>query len=208
MMNTYSLPLFPLNSVICPGGLMPLRIFEARYLDMVKSCLRNKTSFAIVAVMPEEETKLEGNFPFASVGTLLDITNADVTTVGLMMIHCVGQHRVKVHAFTQQPDGLLIGEVSDIANDIASPIPEDLKIISASLQRLLESLPSQGVLPADIPIIEPYQFNDASWVANRWVELLDLPLLQKQRLMQLDSPIVRLELIYDILGVDSDQSLS
>jgi len=208
MMNTYSLPLFPLNSVICPGGLMPLRIFEARYLDMVKSCLRNQTSFAIVAVMPEAEAKLEGNFPFASVGTLLDITNADVTTVGLMMIHCVGQHRVKVHAFTQQPDGLLIGEVSDIANDIASPIPEDLNIVSASLQRLLESLPSQGVLPADIPIIEPYQFNDASWVANRWVELLDLPLLQKQRLMQLDSPIVRLELIYDILGVDSDQSLS
>ena len=206
MMNTYSLPLFPLNSVICPGGLMPLRIFEARYLDMVKSCLRNKTSFAIVAVMPEEEAKLEGNFPFASTGTLVDITNADVTTVGLMMIHCVGQHRVKVHAFAQQADGLLIGEVSDIANDIASPIPEDLNIVSASLKRLLESLPSQGVLLADIPIIEPYQFNDASWVANRWVELLDLPLLQKQRLMQLDSPIVRLELIYDILGVDSDQS--
>ena len=208
MINNYSLPLFPLNSVICPGGLIPLRIFEARYLDMVKNCLRNKTSFAIVAVMPEEEAKLEGNFPFASVGTVVDITNADVTTVGLMMIHCVGQHRVKVNAFAQQVDGLLIGEVSDIANDIQSPIPEDLKIISASLQRLLESLPSQGVLPADIPIIEPYQFNDASWVANRWVELLDLPLLQKQRLMQLDSPIVRLELIYDILGVDTNQSLS
>lgn len=206
MINTYTLPLFPLNSVICPGGLMPLRIFEARYLDMVKNCLRNKTSFAIVAVMPEKEAKLEGNFPFASIGTLVDITNADVTTVGLMMIHCVGQRRVKVHAFTQQTDGLLIGEVSDIANDIALPIPEDLNIISTSLQRLLESLPSQGVLPDDIPIIEPYQFNDASWVSNRWVELLDLPLLQKQRLMQLDSPIVRLELIYDILGVDTDQS--
>ena len=206
MINTYSLPLFPLNSVICPGGLLPLRIFEARYLDMVKSCLRNKTSFAIVAIMPEEEAKLEGNFPFASVGTLMDITNADVTTVGLMMIQCAGQRRVKVHAFAQQADGLLIGEVSDIANDIALPIPEDLNIISASLQRLLESLPSQGVLPDDIPIIEPYQFNDASWVANRWVELLDLPFLQKQRLMQLDSPIVRLELIYDILGVDTDQS--
>ncbi len=182
---------------------MPLRIFEARYLDMVKNCLRNKTSFAIVAVMPKGEVNPESNFPFADVGTLVNITDADVTTVGLMTIHCIGQHRVKVHSITQQVDGLLIGEVSDIANDIELPIPEDLRIISTSLQRLLESLPSQGVLPADIPIIEPYQFNDASWVANRWVELLDLPMLKKQRLMQLDSPIVRLELIYDILGVDT-----
>jgi Lon protease-like protein len=71
---------------------------------------------------------------------------------------------------------------------------------------LLESLPSQGVLPADIHIVENYQFNDASWVSNRWVELLDLSLLEKQRLMQLDSPIVRLELIYDILGVNLGQS--
>ena len=181
---------------------MPLRIFEARYLDMVKNCLRNKTSFAIVAAMPDGVTNLESNFPFADVGTLVNIVDADVTTVGLMTIHCIGQQRLKIHSFTQQTDGLVIGDVSDIANDIELPIPEDLKIISTSLQRLLESLPSQGVLPADIPIVEPYQFNDASWVSNRWVELLDLSLLEKQHLMQLDSPIERLELIYDILGVN------
>ncbi len=198
--------MFPLNVVICPGGLMPLRIYEARYLDMVKNCLRNKTSFAIVAAMPDGVTNLESNFPFADVGTLVNIVDADVTTVGLMTINCIGQHRLKIHSFTQQTDGLVIGDVSDIANDIELPIPEDLKIISTSLQRLLESLPSQGVLPADIPIVEPYQFNDASWVSNRWVELLDLSLLEKQRLMQLDSPIVRLELIYDILGVNLGQS--
>lgn len=206
MMNNNSIPLFPLNVVICPGGLMPLRIFEARYLDMVKNCLRNKTSFAIVAAMPDGVTNLESNFPFADVGTLVNIVDADVTTVGLMTINCIGQHRLKIHSFTQQTDGLVIGDVSDIANDIELPIPEDLKIISTSLQRLLESLPSQGVLPVDIPIVEPYQFNDASWVSNRWVELLDLSLLEKQRLMQLDSPIVRLELIYDILGVNLGQS--
>ena len=206
MMNNNSIPLFPLNVVICPGGLMPLRIFEARYLDMVKNCLRNKTSFAIVAAMPDGVTNLESNFPFADVGTLVNIVDADVTTVGLMTIHCIGQHRLKIHSFIQQTDGLVIGDVSDIANDIEMPIPEDLKIISTSLQRLLESLPSQGALPADIPIVEPYQFNDASWVSNRWVELLDLSLREKQRLMQLDSPIVRLELIYDILGVNLGQS--
>jgi hypothetical protein len=184
---------------------MPLRIFEARYLDMVKNCLRNKSSFAIVTVLPEAAAYQDAIFPFANVGTLVEIQEADVTTVGLMTIRCVGHHRVKVNSFTQQADGLFIGEVIDIANDIALPVPEDLEIISSSLKRLLDSLPDQGVLPTNMPIIEPYNFDDAAWVSNRWVELLDLPLIQKQLLMQLDSPIVRLELIHDILAADSSK---
>ena len=186
---------------------MPLRIFEARYLDMVKNCLRNQSSFAIVTVLPGNDAHVESHFPFANIGTLVNIVEADVATVGLMAIRCVGQRRVKVHAYSQQADGLVIAEVCDIANDANLPIPEDLNVTSHSLQRLMQSLPSQGILPKDIPIIEPYQFEDAAWVANRWVELLDLPLLQKQRLMELDSPIVRLELIHDILLQDLRQSM-
>lgn len=136
----------------------------------------------------------------------MNITNADVTTVGLLMINCIGQHRIKIHSFTQQADGLLIGNVCDISNDMEIPIPDDLKIVSSRLQRLIESFSNQGILPSDVPIAEPYQYNDASWVSNRWVELLDLPLLEKQRLMQLDSPIVRLELIYDLLDLSYIQS--
>ena len=204
-MNTYPLPLFPLNLVVCPAGFLPLRIFEVRYLDMVRNCLRNKSSFAVVTVLPEGETDLQGNFPFANVGTLLDIVDADVTTVGLMMIRCVGQRRVKIDSFTQQKDGLLIGEVNDIANDLELHIPEDLQMTSIGLKRLLESLPAQNISTENLPVIEPFKFEDASWVANRWVELLDLPLLQKQRLMQIDSPILRLELIHDILDAGSRQ---
>ena len=172
---------------------------------MVRTCLRNKSSFAVVTALPEGETYPEGNFPFANVGTLVDIVDADVTTVGLMMIRCVGQRRVNVDSYTQQKDGLLIGEVTHIANDLELPIPEDLQITSIGLQRLLESLPEQNISAENLPVIEPYKFDDASWVANRWVELLDLPLLQKQRLMQLDSPILRLELIHDILDAGSRQ---
>lgn len=202
-MNTYPLPLFPLSLVICPGGLLPLRIFEVRYLDMVRNSLRNKSSFAVVTVLPEGETDPQGNFPFANIGTLVDIVDADVTTVGLMMIRCVGQRRVKVESFTQQKDGLLIGEVNDIPNDLELPIPEDLQMTSIGLQRLLESLLEENIPTENLPVIEPYKLEDVSWVANRWVELLDLPLLQKQRLMQLDSPILRLELIHDILDAGS-----
>jgi len=207
-MNSYSLPLFPLGVIVCPGGLIPLRIFEARYLDMVKNCLRNNTSFGIVARLPAVEIEQGYNLPFEKIGTLVNIAHADVTTVGLMTIRCVGQHRITVEAFTQQADGLVIGEVVDIANDVALPVPQDLQLASNSLKRLLESLPNQGILPADIPIIEPYKFDDAAWVSNRWVELLDLPLIQKQRLMQLDSPIVRLELIHDMLAGNSSKLIS
>lgn len=198
-MKPYTLPLFPLNVVVCPGGLLPLRIFEARYLDMVRNCLRNQSSFAVVAVMPEGETDPDGYFPFANVGTFVDIVDADVTTVGLMSIRCVGRQRVKVDSYVKQADGLLVGQVNDIPNDLDSAIPEDLKSTANSLQDLLISLPASGVAPENIPVIQPYQFENAAWVANRWVELLDLPLLQKQRLMQLDSPVLRLELIHDIL---------
>lgn len=198
-MKPYTLPLFPLNVVVCPGGLLPLRIFEARYLDMVRTCLRNKSSFAVVAVMPEGETDPEGYFPFANIGTLVDIVEADVTTVGLMSIRCVGRHRVKVDSYLQQPDGLVVGRVTDVANDLESAIPEDLESVVTSLQNLLTSLPASGVSPDNMPVIKPYHFENSAWVANRWLELLDLPLLQKQRLMQLDSPVLRLELIHDIL---------
>lgn len=204
-MTNYSLPLFPLSLTICPDGLLPLRIFEVRYLDMVRNCLRNNSSFAVVTVFQDGDTDPQANFQLANVGTVVDILEADVTTVGLMMIRCLGQRRVKINSYKQQPDGLLIGEVDDIANDLELPIPEDLQTTSTELQRLVESSLSQNISKEDLPFIEPYKFNDASWVANRWIELLDLPLLQKQRLMQLDSSILRLELIHDILDAASSK---
>ena len=204
-METYSLPLFPLDMVVCPNGRIPLKIFEARYLDMVRNCLRNKSSFAIVSILPEGETDPEGNFPFASVGTMVSIDKADVTTVGLMMIVCIGQQRVKVESFTQQPDGLIIGEVRDIPNDMFTPIPEDLILAQRVLKQLLKNLADQDSTLRNMPVVEPYEFDNATWVSNRWVELLDLPMLQKHRLMQMASPILRLELICDILSANNIQ---
>jgi hypothetical protein len=206
-MKNYKLPLFPLNVVACPGGLVSLRIFEGRYLNMVRNCVNNKSSFAIVAILPEGETDPEGIFPFADVGTLMEIKGVDDIGSELMMILCEGHHRVKVKSFIQQRDGLFVGDVSDIDDDISIDVPEDLLITSINLKRHLISLPSENFLLTDILIAEPCEFDDASWVSNRWIELLDIPLVQKQLLMELDSPILRLELIQDILGLDSAKSI-
>ena len=193
MPPTYELPLFPLNIVVCPAGSLPLRIFEARYLDMVRGCMRNNSTFGVVTVVPDE---YQDELPFARVGTAVNIVDADVETVGLMMIRCAGQQRFHVESATQQKDGLIIGQVRNLPQDMLLSIPEDLNTAARSLQALIESFIQQK---QDLPIAEPYQFDDCSWVANRWLELLDIPLVQKQRLMALDSPLLRLELIQDIL---------
>lgn len=212
-MTHYSLPLFPLNVVIFPEGLLPLRIFEARYLDMVSACLRNKTTFGVVAVYTDnntadnntEEAGLADNktvIPFAKVGTEFTILDADVTTPGLITIRCLGQHRFLVNSATQQKDGLWIGEVEDIANEMSMPIPDDLQLTQMHLERLIAALSVQGVTELDMPISKPYKLQDCSWVANRWCEIINMPLIQKQRMLELDSPLVRLELVQDILTTE------
>lgn len=136
-MASYALPLFPLDVVICPGGLISLKISEARYLDMVRRCLRKHSTFGIVAVLPEGETDPEGNFPFANVGTAVEIVEADVTTVGLMTIRCVGQHRERIDSLIQQAYGMIMGQVEDIPNDFPITVPDDLRFSRLLLKQLL-----------------------------------------------------------------------
>lgn len=211
-MAHYSLSLFPLNVVIFPEGLLPLRIFEARYLDMVRACLRNKTSFGVVAVYAENSPKNSIKYddsleqksvlPFANVGTSFTILDADVTEPGLINVHCLGKQRFSVKSALQQKDGLWIGEVEDIANDGNMPIPDDLQTTKIHLQKLIEAITCQDIKELDMPIGKPYKLNDCAWVANRWCEIINMPLIQKQRMLELDSPLVRLELIQDILAIE------
>lgn len=207
-MTQYSLPLFPLNVVIFPEGLLPLRIFEARYLDMVKACLRNKTEFGVVAVYPEASTRLDDDtgqqqsLPFAKIGTSFAILDADVTTPGLMNIRCLGQKKFKVISASQQKDGLWIGEIEDIGHEASMVIPADLQTTTLHLQRLIDAIVEQEIAEQDIPISKPYKLDDCAWVANRWCEIINIPLIQKQRMLELDSPLIRLELVQDILTAE------
>jgi uncharacterized protein len=203
-MKTYTLPLFPLNLVIFPNGLLPLRIFEARYLDMIKACIRNNTLFGVVAVYPNANPPLndmpQNTLPFAKVGTTFSIIDSDFSQPGLIMIRCLGHHRFRVKSASQQADGLWLGEVEDMANDVEIEIPEDLLGAKIHMQKLIDAILAQGVSEIEMPIGKPYHLDDCAWVANRWCELISMPLAQKQMLLELDSPLVRLELIHDILN--------
>jgi uncharacterized protein len=202
-MKTYTLPLFPLNLVIFPAGLLPLRIFEARYVDMIKACIRNNTLFGVVAVYPNASPHLNdmphNPLPFAKVGTMFSVIDSDFSQPGLIMIRCLGCKRFRVKSASQQADGLWLGEVEDIANDAEIAIPEDLLGTKQHMQKLIDAILAQGVSEIEMPIGKPYQLDDCAWVANRWCELINMPITQKQMLLELDSPLVRLELIHDIL---------
>ena len=195
-MSTKILPLFPLGVVVFPQGLLPLRIFEARYLDMVKRCYRENSEFGVVSIFEGGE----GRFPFSEVGTAVRIVDFDVPEIGLINIRCQASERFRVLSTSRKPDGLWLGEVEAIPNDMAVNLPEDLASTADSLRQLISALLKQGFTEDSLPIAAPYCFDDCAWVANRWIELLNLPLAQKQRLLELDSPLVRLELVQDIFA--------
>ncbi|MBU3736935.1 MAG: peptidase S16 [Methylobacterium sp.] len=196
-MSRYSLPLFPLNVVSFPGGLMPLRIFETRYLDMVRSCLRNKTQFGLVAAMSAPAQRKSEGLPFHRIGTRLEIIEADVIELGMMHIRCRAEQRFRVLGAQQQGDGLWLGEVEDLPEESALDIPADLESTGSFLKQLMESLVEQGVEESQLPFLKPYRFDDCAWVSGRWCEILAIPLGDKQRMLELDSPLVRLELVND-----------
>ena len=204
-----SLPLFPLGSVLYPGGLLPLRIFEVRYLDMIGKCHKNGAPFGVVSLTagaevrrPETGKPTGDGFAveeFCATGTLATITEFSSPQPGLMVIRCVGAQRFKISNREKLKHGLWIADVERIDDDMAVAVPDDLKACANALGKLIKSLQQRSIPDDQMPLLAPYQLDDCGWVANRWCELLPLPLELKQRLMELDNPLVRLELISDIL---------
>lgn len=200
-----SLPLFPLGTVLFPGGLLPLRIFEVRYLDMIGRCHKAGAPFGVVTLTQGAEVRRAGagTEAFAATGTLAVIREFDAPQAGLMQIECVGTQRFNVRASQLQRHGLWTAEVDAVADDQAIAVPGDLQHTSDALQRLVRTLEERQRAEgggARLPIAAPYRFEDCGWVANRWCELLPMPLELRQRLMSLDSPLMRLELAGDLLA--------
>ncbi|MGO4394758.1 LON peptidase substrate-binding domain-containing protein [Variovorax sp. M-6] len=201
-----SLPLFPLGTVLFPGGLLPLRIFEVRYLDMIGRCHRNGSPFGVVSLTQGSEVRRAGAEAerFAAVGTLAVIREFDAPQAGLLQIECIGTQRFSVRSSELQAYGLWTAEVEALADDLPLAIPDDLQHTADALRRLVQALEERqrmaGGAGARLPIAQPHRFEDCGWVANRWCELLPMQTELKQRLMALDSPLMRLELVSDLLA--------
>jgi Lon protease-like protein len=203
-----NLPLFPLGTVLFPGGLLPLQIFEVRYLDMIGKCHRSGAPFGVVAMTQGKEVRQPGTRPdgehfapeaFHSVGTLATITELSSPQAGLLVIRCTGTQRFQINSHEQLKHGLWVANVSLRADDLKLKIPDDLQGVAVALSNLIVTLVAQEMPAAQMPFQPPYQLDDCGWVANRWCELLPMAQPDKQRLMELDSPLLRLELVSDLL---------
>jgi Lon protease-like protein len=213
-----SLPLFPLNTVLFPGGSLPLRIFEVRYLDMIGTRHKAGQPFGVVCLSEGSEARHRASGPvsgepagdgfaheaFFSIGTLARITKFERPQPGLMMIACVGLQRFRVTRSEQLKHGLWVADVELLADDADVSVPDDLNYTREALQAVARDIEQRiEQTGADVfaaPLLKPYRWDDCSWLANRWCELLPLEPEAKQRLMSLDSPVLRLELVADALG--------
>lgn len=189
MPDAVRLPLFPLNTVLFPGGLLPLRIFEARYMDMVTRCLREDAAFGVCLIAAGPEVG-EAAIPHP-VGTEARIEQWEMTEPGVLSIVVRGHRRFRIEDHEVERDGLLVGTVRWLAEPAAVPVPPG----QAELLPLLKAI--AGELGDRLP--EPHRFDDAAWVGARYAELLPIPMVARQKLLELDDVVSRLEIIQQFL---------
>ncbi|HNV84093.1 MAG TPA: LON peptidase substrate-binding domain-containing protein [Arenimonas sp.] len=176
------LPLFPLNTVLFPGGILPLRIFEPRYLDMVKDCMRNNHGFGVCMIIQGEE--VGQNTASAALGCEARIVDFDQTPDGLLAITALGERRFHVEQVKIRNNGLVIGEVSWLAAAQDVALAPEYFVLSQILQRVLDK--------AEISF-DKKQLEDADWVSWRLAEWLPLSNLERQELLQESDAQLRLQ---------------
>ena len=180
-----SIALFPLNIVLFPGGALPLRIFETRYVDMVRRCMRGSQAFGVALIREGNEVGPAETF---DVGTLAKIVDFHQLSDGLLGLSCVGEQRFRIRSRWRQADGLNLAEVDWLAPEPTVAVPAR----HARLSELLKSvLPELGEVYTGIEM----RLDDAAWVGHRLAEILPIPPADKQRCLELDDPIGRLDLL-------------
>ena len=195
----FEVPLFPLRTVLFPGGLLPLKVFEQRYIDMTKACLRDDRPFGVCLLTRGNEVATAENAPLqtADVGTLARIVNWDMPQLGIFHITTEGGARFRIRSHSVEPTGLVIGDVVPIADEAPYPLDDAY----AALARVLETI-AQRIGAQNFPSTKRY--DDATWVGYRLAELLPLPLTIKQSMLEINDARLRLHALKQFMG---DQGL-
>ena len=208
MPDTFQLPLFPLQTVLFPGGVLPLRIFEVRYLDLIQRCQKEGAPFGVVCLSqgsevrqaprpgPADEASAE---VFHDIGTLAHVESLERPQPGLLFIRCRGGQRFRLLRREQMKHGLWTGEVQLLEPDALVSVPADQAPVRAGLQRLVQHMQAQARPGDELPIQPPLLWDDCGWVANRWCDILPVSPQLKQQFLAVESPLLRLELVGDLL---------
>ena len=187
------LPLFPLQMVLFPGAVLGLKVFEARYLDLVSTCMRSRHPFGVLCLKAGSDAgRSENPVQMETVGVLAYIEDVDAEQHGILRLRCMGGERFRLTGtVTQRDNGLWVAPAETMAPDaVRTPGPATLRTATA-LAEAIRKLAAQD----RTPFAPPYRLDDAGWVANRWCELLPISLAAKQKLMELEDPVIRLSLV-------------
>ncbi len=206
------IPLFPLNTVLLPLGILPLRVFEARYTDMVRDCMKHDAPFGVVLIRQGQEVGAAA--APEQIGCLAHIRQWDMHDLGVLLLQTQGGARFRILATRETPDHRLEAQVEMLADDTPTRIGKQHADTTATLQNVINEVKEQGEAEQGEAFMYPFPLptclDDAAWVAHRWTEILPLPLVDKQRLLMIEDPLARLEAVEEhlmALGVIQDLKL-
>lgn len=191
------IPLFPLGTVLFPRGVLGLRVFETRYLDMVRGCMRDGSPFGVCLITRGGEVGEAAEHE--AVGCLATIVDWDMETAGILQVRAIGGERFRVVSREIGRDRLIRADVDPIAPDPVLPVPAGLSGPVGLLRQAVERHVADTPEPAMRRVAEPFEFDSAAWVGNRLAELLPASSQTRQRLMAMTDPIERLTLIDELL---------
>jgi Lon protease-like protein len=180
-----SIPLFPLGTVLFPGGPLPLRVFEPRYLDMVSRCMKTNSEFGVVLLSSGSEIGEAGT---VAIGTRARVIDWYQGSDGILGITAVGGERFELHATSRQPDGLYVGEVSALEAEPHISLPGEYEAMAALLEVIVDDL---GKLYESID----KQYDDATWVSCRFAEILPISMEDRQQCLEMNDAVERLRFI-------------
>jgi len=201
LQNDAWLPLFPLKTVLFPDGVLPLKVFEARYMDMVRECMKHNTPFGVVLIRAGQEVGAAAEPE--EVGCLAYIADWDMQQLGVMILRTQGGERFRIVETRILPDQRLEARIEMIAADGVIPISDMHVSCAKTLKIVIDDVDAKGRAEEGdafvSPFSQPIRLDSASWVANRWCEILPIPLKARQKLLELDDAQSRLTIVHQYL---------
>jgi Lon protease-like protein len=184
-MDELDIPLFPLNTIVFPGGLLKLKIFEQRYLDMTKRCIADQSGFGVIATQDDGVAY--------GVGTLVTVTEWDMPHTGIFALKTMGATRFVVREKWVEKDGLNRGRVTQIPDEDDVTLPAEFTHLAGLVEGIVARY-GEDTFP------QPLRLDSASWVSARLAEVMPLNLRIKQQLLEINDPVLRLKALSQFLS--------
>ena len=186
----FTLPLFPLNTVLFPGGVLALKVFEQRYMDMIKGCLQDERLFGVCLIKDAIEVAAPA-VPHL-IGTLARIGSWDMPQLGVLNVRAIGVQRFQVLAYDTQEDGLLVAQAIKLPPEIEMPLPPEHAACAAVLKHILARVGADKFEP-------PFHLDDSVWIGYRLAEILPIKINAKQNMLEMNDTLVRLDVLHKFL---------